>query len=82
MFPVIQKSNDNECSSTVNFEPDLSAIAILENYQWIAESAYYKALARNFMPNRDQEDWLEAKKDYEAIMSKQQKKWLGLFAAE
>lgn len=33
-----------------------------EDNQWIAESAYYKALARGFIPGHDQDDWLEAKK--------------------
>lgn len=43
--------------------------AIPENHQWIAESAYYKALARGFTPNHEQDDWLEAQKDYEALLS-------------
>lgn len=65
-----------EKSSSVNSESGLSAASLPENYQWIAESAYYKALARNFAPNREQEDWLEAKKDYQAMLSKQQKNGL------
>jgi hypothetical protein len=39
-----------------------------EDYQWIAEAAYYKALARGFAPGHDQDDWLEAKKEYENII--------------
>ncbi|TAL51821.1 MAG: DUF2934 domain-containing protein [Methylovulum sp.] len=47
-----------------------------ENRQWIAESAYYKALARGFIPHHDQEDWLEAKKDYQALLARQRKNGL------
>ncbi len=57
-----------EQSSSVNSEP--------ENHQWIIESAYYKALARNFTPYRAQEDWLDAKKDYEIMLSQRQKNGL------
>lgn len=57
-------------------ESELSSTVISENYQWIAESAYYKALARRFSPHRDQEDWLEAKKDYADMLSKQQRNGL------
>lgn len=65
---------NTENSSIVSSE--LSSTTLMENIQWIAESAYYKALARNFMPNRDQEDWLEAKKDYQEMLSKQQRNGL------
>lgn len=65
-----------EKPSSVNSESQLLTTAISENYQWIAESAYYKALARSFTLNLDQEDWLEAEKDYEAMQSKQQKNGL------
>lgn len=54
----------------------ISIAAIAENYQWIAESAYYKALARGFTPHRDQDDWLEAKKEYLAWLSKRRKNGL------
>ena len=48
-----------------------------EDYQWIAESAYYKALARSFVTGYDQEDWLEARKDYEQkVLSKQHRNGL------
>lgn len=63
-------------SSIISSASGLSSTTIPENYQWIAESAYYKALARNFTPNREQEDWLEAKKDYEEMLLKQQKNGL------
>jgi hypothetical protein len=53
-----------------------------ENHQWIAESAYYKALARGFTPIRDQEDWMEAKREYEdKMLSKQQRNGLVSFAS-
>ncbi len=51
----------------MNLEPKLCDLTN-EDYQWIAESSYYKALARGFTPGRDQEDWLEALKDYEEEM--------------
>lgn len=38
--------------------------------EWIAEAAFYKAEARNFEPGHDQEDWLEAEKEYETLMDK------------
>jgi hypothetical protein len=59
----------------------LSQSMTQENHQWIAESAYYKALARDFTPIRDLEDWMEAKREYEDIMlSKQQRNGLVSFA--
>lgn len=60
--------------SSVNSESGISLMP--ESYQWIAVSAYYKALARSFAPNHDQEDWLEAKQEYEAFMSVQRKNGL------
>jgi hypothetical protein len=53
-----------------------------ENYQWIAESADYKVLARGFTPIRDQGDWMEAKREYEDnMLSKQQRNGLVSFAS-
>jgi len=69
-------SKKAEQASPINAEPQIAAAAIPENHQWIAESAYYKALARGFIPNHDQEDWLEAKKDYEALLARQRKNGL------
>jgi len=61
----------------VNSEPKLLSDMTPEDYQWIAESAYYKALARGFTPGHDQEDWLEAQKEYEERMQfKQQRNGL------
>ena len=61
----------------MNPEPKLSSDLTHEDYLWIAESAYYKALARDFVPGHDQEDWLEAKIDYENIvLPKRQKNGL------
>jgi hypothetical protein len=52
-----------------------------ENYQWIVESAHYKALARGFTPIRDQDDWFEAKRECEdKMLSKQQRNGLVGFA--
>jgi len=53
-----------------------AVIDMMEKNRWIAESAYYKALARGFMPNRDQEDWLEATLEYEAWWLRQRKNGL------
>jgi len=52
-----------------------------ENHQWIAESAYYKALARDFTPILDQENWLEAKKEYEDQIRFKQRNGLVSFAS-
>ena len=52
-----------------------------ENYQWIAESDYYKALARGFTPILDQEDWMEAKREYEDQMQFKQRNGLVSFAS-
>lgn len=66
----------------MNAEHNLSQAMTQENYQWIAESAYYKALARDFTPIRDQDDWMEAKKEYEdKMLSKQQRNGLVSFAS-
>lgn len=34
-------------------------------HKWISDAAYYKALARNFAPNHEENDWIEATKEYE-----------------
>lgn len=61
----------------MNSDPKLSSDLKHGDYLWIAESAYYKALARDFVPGHDQEDWLEAKIDYENIvLPKRQKNGL------
>ena len=54
--------------SSVNSNAEISSL-LPESDQWIAVSAYYKALARNFAPNRDQDDWLAAKQEYDAMKS-------------
>ena len=64
----MQKSTENPLSESSEYN-QLST-DIPENYQWIAESAYYKALARSFAPDYNLADWLEAKKDYEEMLSK------------
>ncbi|MDD5274592.1 MAG: DUF2934 domain-containing protein [Methylovulum sp.] len=53
-----------------------AATETIEKNRWIAESAYYKALARGFWPNCDQEDWLEATQEYEAWRLRQRKNGL------
>lgn len=58
------------------FKNSEAAIGIMEKNRWIAESAYYKALARGFWPNRDEQDWLEATQEYEAWRLKQRKNGL------
>lgn len=61
----------------MNSEYKLPSDSTPEHTQWIAESAYYKALERGFTPGHDQEDWLEAKKEYESkMLSKQQRNGL------
>ena len=60
----------------VNSESQIAGTATAENYQWIAEAAYFKALARGFTPILDQDDWFEAKKEYEALLLKQLKSGL------
>jgi hypothetical protein len=69
-------SNKAGKPSPINSEPQIAAAEMPENRQWIAESAYYKALARGFIPHHDQEDWLEAKKDYQALLARQRKNGL------
>lgn len=34
-----------------------------ERHQWIAEAAYFLALARHFAPDHDLEDWLSAERE-------------------
>ena len=68
--------NKAEKSLPINSKYKHSTAPIPKNYSWIAEAAYYKALARNFIPNHEQEDWLEAKNDYETMLSKQKKNGL------
>jgi hypothetical protein len=60
----------------VNSEPKLSSDFTQEDYHWIAESAYYKALARDFTPICDQDDWIEAQKEHVKVLSKQQRNGL------
>jgi len=40
------------------------AVKPINRHQWIAEAAYYKALARKFEPGKELTDWLEAETDY------------------
>ena len=47
-------------SSIVSSELAVTKLPV--NAQWIAESAYYKALASYFMSDPDQDDWVEEKK--------------------
>ena len=61
----------------MNSVPKLLSEIKNEDYQWIAESAYYKALARSFATGHDQEDWLKARKGYEQkVLSKQHRNGL------
>ena len=36
--------------------------------QWVSVAAYYKAEARNFEPNKQLDDWIEAERDYLAML--------------
>lgn len=47
-----------------------------ENSQWIAEAAYYKALARGFSAHKAQQDWFEAEQEYLHLLEKQPKNGL------
>lgn len=38
--------------------------ADMVRHQWIAEAAYFKAMARKFAPGCELHDWLEAEKEY------------------
>lgn len=40
----------------------------LNREQWIAEAAYFKALARGFNPHKELDDWLEAEQDYVTML--------------
>lgn len=40
----------------------------LNREQWIAEAAYFKALARGFNPHKELDDWLEAEEDYVTML--------------
>ena len=44
--------------------------------QWISDSAYFKALIRGFSPEDEVQDWLEAEKEYETLMTRQWKSGL------
>ena len=37
-------------------------------HQWISVAAYYRAQARGFEPGKELDDWLEAEKDYSAML--------------
>ncbi|MDP3008885.1 MAG: DUF2934 domain-containing protein [Methylococcales bacterium] len=43
-------------------------IKSLNREQWIAEAAYFKALARGFNPHKELDDWLEAEEDYVTML--------------
>lgn len=60
-------------NKAISSESKFATTTIPDDHHWISESAYYKALDRNFTSNHDQDDWLEAKKDYGVMLSKQQK---------
>lgn len=42
-------------------------------HRWLAEAAYYKALARGFKPHHEMEDWLHARQEFEALLAKRRK---------
>ena len=37
-------------------------------HDWIAEAAYYKALAKDFEPDHELDDWLAAEQDYFSML--------------
>jgi hypothetical protein len=43
-------------------------IKSLNREQWIAEAAYFKALARGFESNNELRDWLEAEREYSTML--------------
>jgi len=43
-------------------------IKSLNREQWIAEAAYFKALARGFKPHKELDDWLEAEREYSTML--------------
>lgn len=43
-------------------------IKSLNREQWIAEAAYFKALARGFKPHEELRDWLEAEQEYSTML--------------
>lgn len=40
----------------------------INRHQWVAEAAYYKALARGFEPGKALDDWLEAEIDFSEML--------------
>lgn len=53
-----------------------SASASPDGREWIAESAYYKALSRGFSPEAELNDWLEAEQEYLALINREWKSGL------
>ena len=60
-------SGETDATLAEEKEPDLlSELMESEKRRWITEAAYYKAEARGFEPGYEEQDWIEAEKEYEA----------------
>lgn len=64
--PIAQADNHSQRQPTPTTEQLLGEST--PRYQWISVAAYYKAQVREFEPGKELDDWLEAEKDYSAML--------------
>jgi len=64
--PIAQVDNPSQRQATSPTEQLLGEST--PRHQWISVAAYYKAQAREFEPGKELDDWLEAEKEYSAML--------------
>jgi hypothetical protein len=71
-----KKPELNKVTLSVTPVPETKGKTLPDSRQWISDSAYFKALMRGFIPEHEVQDWLEAEKEYETLMSRHWKSGL------
>ncbi len=67
------KSRVTKLHSHVDARPDPERVwDDKDRWGWIAESAYYRAEQRGFLPGYEMEDWLAAERDLELLVQRVQ----------
>ena len=73
---LLKKSEPMVVKQSVTPTSETKGSTLPDSQQWISDSAYFKALIRGFSPEYEVQDWLEAEKEYETLMTRQWKSGL------
>ncbi len=68
MSSKVKKSTKNETETSIAEESVPEQSDTTDRNLMIAEAAYYRAEQRDFTPEQETEDWLEAEKQVEEIL--------------